>query len=259
LAKIHLDRLRKRHGYVGEPYRALMRKIIAANTEEIAGAIGRITDDNFKRKMTTYRPGREKLFVLPDIREALPKQAVFIRKGATRGDLLSDDLRDSLAQNLRAVLEKPEYVVARGTYAGRMKQAVLADFEKAIKKTFRGYVRRDPAVGMPTNLYAIATTETRSVVDQVKHGYVQEIRRRNSAIYVKKRWIHNMSLLKDRKNARQHHVALNGVTIGFNRDFVIHDKNTGTTYLAPHPHHESLPAEEVISCQCELVYIIGKD
>jgi hypothetical protein len=257
VAKIHLDRLRKRHGYTGEAYKELMGKIITENTESIAHAIGRITSENFKTKLKNYRAAA-KIFTLPDITEAVPKRSVFIRKGAERGTILTDDLRTALAKNLREVLSKPEYIVGRGKYAGRLKQGILFDFQDKIKETFEGYVKRDKLLGMPRNIYSIATTEIRPVVAQVKQGYVANLRKKNPDIDVTKTWLHNMTLLKDRKNARPHHVALNGVSVAFDEDFVVKDKEIGITYRVPHPHHESLPAEQVISCQCEVVYRIRK-
>ena len=65
-----------------------------------------------------------------------------------------------------------------------------------------------------------------------------------------------MRLLKSPENARESHVDLNGTTIPNDEMFRINDKDG--VFLTPYPHHDSLPAGQKISCQCEAQYKIRK-
>ena len=77
IAKYHLDRLKKRYGFTGKKYGNLMQKIIANNTEAVSRAVGRISNDSYKKQFKKYRT-RIRRFVLPDVAEMIPKRSVFI-------------------------------------------------------------------------------------------------------------------------------------------------------------------------------------
>jgi hypothetical protein len=258
MAKVHLDRINKRYGWTGGNYRELMGTIIAENTLSISHAVARTSHDIFSKEFHKLKGTKEKIMVLPDITEVVPKRSVFIRKGAERGKLISDSLRDKLAANLREVMNRPEYMTASGQYSGRLKRKIINDFESEITKTFENYTRKDPSFGVPSNVHAIAVTEIRSTVDQVKAEFMDRFLKKNPEASATKTWIHNSALAKNKRNVRKHHLALNNVTIPVNKNFITHDHDTGQTIIMPYPHHHSLPPEQIISCHCEAVYRIKK-
>ena len=50
MAKIHLDRIKKKYGWSGENYKKLISKIVQANTENIHNSISRILVRDLKAK-----------------------------------------------------------------------------------------------------------------------------------------------------------------------------------------------------------------
>ena len=141
MAKIHLDRLEKKYGkdiLKGKKYKDLMEKIIAQNSENISTRIATLNAKHWEgqnRRITK----KEKRFVMPDIREALPSDAIHIRKAAERSQLLSDELRGSLTKNLRDTLHKftpktdqPAYVRRTGVTAGNINPDLIKEFEPKV-------------------------------------------------------------------------------------------------------------------------------
>jgi hypothetical protein len=249
MAKMHLDRIKKRYGWEGENYRELMRQIIGHNTQASARAIGRllVRDIKFTSKKIPSQ------IIMPDVTQVLPKQSIFIRKGADRGALMADNLRDKLTKDLRQVLSQPTYFTTRG----KLKEDLIIEFEQKIRDTFQSYTKKDPSIGIPANVATIARTEIRSVVSTVKHQYMDRFQKVNPDIVLVKEWIHNSKPYRGYK-PREHHRYLDKTKIKYNEQFVLKNERTGTTYYADHPHAENLPPEEVINCQCEIRYLTSQ-
>lgn len=258
MAKRHLDRLKEKYpqafdDVTGPKYRELMKIIIAENHNSVAKKMTKITKDQYTKERDRSG-GKAKTLNLPDVSSVLPKRSVSIMKAADTGNLITDNLRDKLTGNLRKVLEEPKYMRRRGALAGTLKESAINDFEKSITKTFENYRKKDPRIGIPTNVHAIAVTEVRTVVDEIKNDYAAAVMRKNPDVVVTKVWKHNPGLSKE---PRRDHKALDGVEIGINEKFVIHSPD-GKTYYAQHPHAPGLPPEQSIGCNCEAVYKIQR-
>jgi len=258
MARIYLDRLTKKYspGTVRTgKYRKLVEEIMEENTTKLNRTLFKITDDHYKKENKRITK-KEKRFSLPELEDVLPRKTISVRKSAEKGSLITDDLRDKLSTRLKETLKKKGLETKTGKMAGTLKKEVLAEFEQNIRKTFVNYTKKDPKFKVPGNVRNIATTELRSAVAEIKSEYNKTILEKNPDAKMTKTWIHNMGVLKSRKNARQGHVKLNGKTIGFDKMFTIWGDEG--VYEAPYPHHSSLPAGEVIACQCEILYRVKK-
>lgn len=266
MAKMHLDRLKRKHGWTGKRYQDLMKKIIANNTESIARATARISNSNYSRALKKIKK-KERRFVLPDISEALPKRSVFVRKGAERGELLTDALRTELDKQLRGVLQdlkkrkEPVYITRRGAKAGRISPVAIDEFEKRIRQTFVNYTRKDKRYGVPSNIHTIAVTEVRSTVSEMKHQYNEQLLKRNpDKLKLFKRWIHNPTLSQE---PRPHHMQMDGRTKPGAQPFSVRRKikkkgkwvQIGWTKMM-RPHDPSAPPDQVINCNCDIDYFM---
>lgn len=256
MGKYHLDRLRKKYGWTGGTYSQLMRKIVEENSLSISRAIGRVSQDNF-RKVASKISTKERRLVIPDISEAIPKRSVFTRKAAEKGKLLTDKLRDRLTKSLRKTVSEfsartgePSYVRTTRTgfgmkkKTGRVNPKLVEQFKQSIIKDFEGYKKVDPSYGVPPNIQTIAVTEVRSVADEIKYEYAKAMALQNSDnLRMTKKWIHNKSLSE---NPRPHHMAANGMTVGF---YDVFELSNGA--VLRYPHDPTADISEVASCHCD--------
>lgn len=273
MAKVHIDRIIAKYnikpdpikGYAGKLYRELINHIIAQNTDNMNKNIVKMNRDGWNKALSKITP-KEKKFILPDISDVLPKRAIEIRKAATRGQLVSNTLRDTLTKNLRESLNQftditgeATYIRRRGAKAGTINPKLIKDFEDRITTTFTNYTKRKKGELYPANIKAIATTEMRSAINEMKSIYVNKLREKNPDLIFKKVWIHNRSLSNE---PRRGHEKLNGISIDANEKFKVevYKKIKGKliyirTELMEHPHDPNASAENVISCNCDLEYI----
>lgn len=266
MAKFHLDRLRRRYGFTGKKYGDLMEKIISNNVESVSRAVSRISNDNYKKQFKKYRT-KERRFVLPNIQEVIPKRSVFTRKGAERGVLLTDTLKTELDKQLRSILtdfksrKRPVFIRRTGKERGRINPQVIGEFEKRIVQTFTNYTKKDKRYGIPSNVHTIAVTEVRSAVSDIKELYNQTLLAKNrDKLKMFKRWIHNRSFSKE---PRPHHQQMDGRTIEGSKQFAVRHKvkrkgrwvQIGWTRMM-RPHDPTAPADQVISCNCDLDYLM---
>lgn len=265
MAKIFLDRLAKKYGFkpgqvVGENYRIIMQDIISQNSENIAKSTSRLSKEHWNQQLKKLG-GDKKNFILPDIEEALPKRSVFIRKAAEHGNYISDTLRDDLTKKLRdsldnfrtAKTDEPAFLRRRGTKAGTINPKLVKQFEQDIKNTFANYTKRDPKIGVPSNIKTIAVTEMRSTIDDMKEAYDKEFLKRNPQIRMWKRWLQNRSLSK---KPRSSHAMVHGVEIPFDEKFdvplEVKGVIVGSTPMS-RPHDPSAPLEQIIGCHCDFL------
>lgn len=271
MAKMHLDRLRRKYGYKTGRYQDLMKKIIANNTEAVSRVVGRISNDNYTKALKKIRKPEQR-FVLPDIDEWYPKRSVFTRKGAERGVLLTDTLKTELDKQLRSILttyekkRKPVYIIRRGAKAGRVSPEVIKEFENRILKTFTNYTKKARKgyagkIGIPSNIHTIAVTEVRAAVSDIKDRYNQKLLEKNpEKLRMYKRWIHNKSLSIE---ARPHHEQMDGRTKPGSEPFAVRRKvkkkgrwvQIGWTRMM-RPHDNNAPADQVINCNCDVDYFM---
>jgi len=253
MAKIHLDRIKKKYGWSGESYRKLIEKICVQNTENIHNNIGRILVRDLKAKAKILRVGKQ--ILVPDVTSVLPKRAVHLRKAATKGALMTDTLRDRLTNDLKQVLSTPTYEHQKGRLAGKVKESLVNDFQSKIAETFDGYTKKRGGT-VPSNLATIARTEVRSALSVVKNEYMQALADKNPDMEIMKIWIHRGSGRRG-YDPRGNHEDLDGTQIKMDEDFEIISED-GTRHLCAHPHDDRLPAGEVINCGCEMKYVFVK-
>lgn len=267
MAKMHLDRLKRRYGYTGGRLRDLTEKILAHNNETIARRIAELRKADWEKAAAKTGP-REKRFVVPDVSSVLPRRSVFAVKAAQNGRLITDRLRTALASDLHDALSEftpktgeSRYLRRRGALAGTVNPKLVSEFEARIRETFADYRRRDPRIGMPGNVHGIAVTEFRGTVESVKREFMAGLKSRNPGMTVRKTWLQNKSLAKQ---PRHSHGAVNGKTIGVDELFEVPVYKfirgrwfkTGTVVRMTGPHDPQAPASEVVTCNCELVYSV---
>ena len=259
MRKLSLDRIKEKFGWSGHNYKVLMSAIIADNAEKIHGSViwaDYHTFDKVAAKIST----KERAITLPSLDDILnDTRSVLLRKSAVRGKLMTENLKEKLAQDLRSILEKPEYVRQRGKLSGTLKNQVIEDLQKKMTDTFKNYTKRDKNTGVPKNIKSIVTTELRSVVNQTKDEFNKRILRENPDTSIKKEWIHNGNVWHSKDyTPRRGHEKLHGKKIGYDENFAIKDDQSGQTHHAPYPHYETLPASQVISCNCEVRYTLNR-
>lgn len=258
MAKIHLDRIKEKYGWKGHNYRVLMSAIIADNAQRVHNSVAQVDHkilENQMKKITT----KEKKLNLPRLSDVIKPQSQWTRKGADRGKLITDNLKDKLSKNLRTILDKPEYMRQRGRLTGTLKDQALLDLRETMKQTFKNYTKVDPTIGIPKNIKAIVSTELRSVVNQTKDEYNRKLLQANPDIVIMKKWIHNGNVWGSKDYIpRRYHKQLHGETIPYADNFKIKDEKTKKIYHVPYPHYETLPPEQVINCNCELQTIVRR-
>jgi len=272
MAKFHLDRLQKKYKNIpvkGETYQKLINEIIAHQSERITRKIAKVDKADWEKSLRKIKP-KEKVLV-PSVESVLPKQSIFIRKGAERGELLRDTLRDRLTGDLRGAIEvwserKEGPLITRIFRKGRSIDAInpklIKNFEKNIKTTFDGYTKKDPEFGMPANIHTIAVTEVRSTVNEIKGEYAARVLEKNPDVEITKEWRHNKSLSKE---GRPGHIKINGTKVGQKEKFHVerYTKKRGKWVmigitLMKYPHDPDAPPDQVIGCNCDYVIRIRK-
>lgn len=271
MAKIHLSRLEKKYnlspGTVkGANYRQLMKDIIDNETVNTAKMTARISQSNYTKQMAKVKD-LSKRMVLPNINEVLPKRSIFVRKAAIDGDIITDTLRDSLTKNLRETLrefrtkktKEPAYLRRRGEQAGTINPKVIAEFEKRITKTFKNYTKINPKYGVPSNVHDIAVTEIRKTINPIKQSYNEKLYAQNKNRFdFFKKWKQNKSLAKV---PRLGHLQVDGIQILITENFQVPRYKIikkrwvkVATDSMRYPHDPAAVAEQVISCNCDIIY-----
>ena len=254
MAKIYLNRILNKFAWTGHNYRVLMSGLIADNAQRIHNSVLQVDHKILENQMKKVRV-KEQALNLPRLSDVIKPQSQWTRKGADRGKLITDNLKDKLSKDLRTILDKPEYMRQRGKLTGTLKNQALLDMRETMKETFRNYTKVDPTIGIPKNIKAIVSTELRSVVNQTKQEYNQKLLQANPDIVIMKKWIHNGNVWGSNDyKARKHHRDLHGDEVAYADNFILWNKKAGTRYSVPYPHYETLPPEEVINCNCETQY-----
>ena len=156
---------------------------------------------------------------------------------------------------------RPGYVKLTGVSRGRISEDFVDSFEERIRETFAGYTKVDQDIGVPSNVRAIAITETRGTINEVKHDYFQRLEEKNRGLQIRKRWKHNPSL--SMVEPRPGHAAMDGKEVRVDEMFEVPGfekvdgrwEPTGGITLMLHPHDPKAGPEEVISCHCDADYV----
>lgn len=239
--------LKKKYGYSGEKYQELISKIVKENHEKIATEVLARDERKFKKNLKEIQPKRDqKKIVLPDT-SAVVRSSTTIIKAAQNGKLIADTLRENLRKKIKAVMIEEGITNKNGT----VKKKLSAKVQKGITQVFSEYVKKNPGESMPANIKAIAETETRFVVNNIRNEYIKRINSQTSEDYkIVKTWVHNTSMSS---TPRHPHERLNGKKMDMDKPFVWKNEK-GIMFRAQYPHDPTLPAGEVISCHCEVSY-----
>lgn len=252
MSKSSTERLQKKYGGFRN-YSELAEKIIADNHNRVATKISRLNNSVFTEENAKIK-NKAKAINLPEMVDILPKRVEAI-KSKDKGRWMADRLKRKITDDLRSVLEQPGYMKTRGKVTGTLKDQAIKDFQDKIRQTFENYTKIDPTMGVPPNIRNIAVTEVRSVVNNTKEAYMNELLKRNSDLYIEKTFVHNN---RASKNPRMHHKAANGMTVMKSQPFVLYDKEKGRTIVMMYPHDPNLSPEETIGCSCEVVYSVQR-
>ena len=132
---------------------------------------------------------------------------------------------------------------------------MIAEFEQRITDTFQNYVKKDPKIGIPRNIDAIAKTEIRTTVNNTKKIFADELQKKNPDLKLRKMWIHNNSLSSE---PRPGHVQLDKKIVDYDKPFHVkqYKKFKGKwikigVIEMEHPHDENGGASNNISCNCD--------
>lgn len=247
-------------------YRGLMAEIVADNNQAVQNAVGRLQVSHFSDATRRIKASTTLQVAVPSLEDVLPKRSVFLRKGAERGRLLSDtlrtkltsDLRDAVSQYLTPGGESGQY--KQGERRGELKPEMVSALREKMTQTFQDYTKPG-ATGVPKNIQAIATTEIRSAVDEIKHAWATRLEEQNAGrVHIIKKWRHHPSLSK---TPRWWHHELDGVERPLSIPFTVKNwKKTGNGWYwqevnyMQHPHDSTAPAEQVINCSCECDYVV---
>jgi len=249
--------LKKKYGWSGQKYRDLMGKVISENYKKISSSVLSADSRRYKKDMTAILGISKEKIIIPDVSNII-RRSPTIRKSADRGKLLEASMREEM----RKIVKRGLLASNITTTGGTVRKNVAKNVEKELNIFFKGYTKKDPKFGMPPNVHAIAVTETRSVISQVRKEYTGRVLADNPDIEIEKTWVHNDSLSEQ---WRIGHKKIHGQKKKFKEKFIIpvYKKVNGKwrfmgRALADHPHDASLSAEEVIQCNCEAVYRIVK-
>lgn len=260
MASVFFNRLKNKYDgrkIQGKQYEEVIQDILAHNNEKIGNAIGRLSKENYENELKRIPKTKSGIVKLPDLSEVLPKRSVFLIKAAQNGKIITDDLRTSLEKNLRDTLSKytaagkPRMEIQRGKTTGRINTQLIADFQKAITKTYESKTKKNKNLGVPSNIKQIAITETRTTINSIKREYNQKLIEKNPYLIMMKTWIQNKRLAI---NPRMSHDAKNGETIPMNQLFSVAREQSGGFDYMHGPHDKKGSAENVIGCNCDIIY-----
>lgn len=260
MARIFIQRLEKKYGKEnirGQKYQELINEILTENNQKVGNAVGRLSKKNYETQMKRLSAKKAATVKLPDVSEVLPKRSVYLIKAAQSGRAISDDLRASLERNLRETLAKytndgkPRLEIQRGKTTGRINRKLIDDFQAAITETYETRTKRDKELGVPKNVKQIAITETRSVVSSIKREYNQRLTNQNPDIIMMKVWMQNRMLAK---KPRRSHAEQDGKELPMNEFFKVRREQSGGFDNMHGPYDSQASAENVIGCNCDLLY-----
>lgn len=259
MASTFFKRLKDKYGsenLKGKKYRSLVSEIIERNSTKVGRGVARLSNTHYSDKIKSL--GKKGGVVqLPVADEVLPKRAITLRKAAQSGKSITQTLQTELQNNLRqTLLEHDEKGKPRlETKTGKINQELVKKFREKITNTFESRTKRDKKTGVPPNVKQIATTEVRSTINDIKENYNRELLKRNPGSTMMKTWLHNRQLSK---KPRIGHMELNKKEVVMDEKFKVNvynhkGKRTGTV-LMDRPHDSRAPADEVIGCNCDIVY-----
>lgn len=222
----------------GTGYAKRMQSILRENRQNVSETV---LEADRKRLVKKVKGGEK---IMPEVKHMLGRSKVFL-KAADSGKEMSRTQREALRRIVKRVLLEEPYQ----TRAGNVKKHVAVKVKAALKEHYEGYTKQVPPFGIPENLKAIAVTETRSLLSNLRQEYMTTTQETLEATHtVEKEWEHNSSLSHV---SRKSHRAMDGTRVPVKAKFVLAGK-----YNIDGPHDYSLPASEVVSCNCGMKYYV---
>lgn len=270
MSKASLDYLRKKY-HVDEmfqemikqkQYRNILTEILHVNIEDVAPKIAQRSIRNWGKAISEPVPKRT--YIMPEYVQVIPTREDIRARSRGQTDGISNNLRMALTEKLREKVNTFLGWHKEQTYLKkRINGKLESEFEDEVRQTMHNYIRRDPSFGMPSNIHAIAVTELRTAISNIKRNVADRIREDNPGIMPKKTWIHNAHLSKDIKNIRPGHKKMNGNVIPMDAVFDVPvivkiggtNFQIGTVPMAG-PHDPNAPIDQLVSCHCDLEYTI---
>lgn len=246
--------LKGKYGWTGKRYGSLIKKILVENKKVIATSILEQDKKRFEKNLRDLLPKTEKQKVIrmPDISNVIRKSNVII-KAADNGELMNQSRREDMRKILKDVILSKKVDTTKGV----VNNSIVKEVESKFKDYFENYTKNSPPYGVPKNLHNIAVTETRSLLNNVRHEYMSKVNdtAKQEGFEMFKTWIHNNSLSKQ---PRSNHGVLDGVMLPMDAQFHLVGSKDKKHYYIDSPHDYSLPPEEVITCNCDVVYRMKK-
>lgn len=180
---------------------------------------------------------------LPQVSEAVKtSRVVRSTKGAEEA---VGTLRDAVHQALIDAVQKHGI----STTGRAVPASAAVTFRESLKEVFENYTGETPS-----NVEAMAVTETRGIANQIRQEYAQNVSRMNPGTAVYKTWHHTTAL--KRHDARANHLAMHGMQVEVDRPFKLRTDSGVIMCMAPHA--DELPIGEKINCRCEARYSLRK-
>ena len=245
--------LKGKYGWSGKKYGSLIKKILVENNKVISTSILETDKKRFEKNLRELLPKTQRLKVIrmPDISNVIRRSSVII-KAADRGELMNQTRREDMRKILKETLLSKNIDLRDG----KINNSIVKQIEGKFKTYFESYTKNEAPYGVPRNLHSIAVTETRSMINNVRHEYLASVNdtAKKEGFEMFKTWVHNKGLSKQ---PRSNHESLDGITIPMDRKFNLVSKNNKRYYI-DNPHDYKLPPEEVITCNCDVVYRMKK-
>ena len=250
-------KLQDKYSFKGKKYSTLMGKIITENQEKIVSAVGHLDKKKIEKALKNALPVRakEKIVKMPLPMDVMRRSNV-IRKAADNGQLMSKTRRLEMNDLIKRVLKNNQIETLGGTVSKNIHLKV----KKELNQYFVNYTKNSPPYGVPKNLHAIAVTETKGAINNMRHVYMQESSKVSAkegyAIY--KKWRHNASLSISKKPRKNHIDMGKEKAISINEPFLLKRLDGKPTISINNPHDSMLPASEVVSCNCDVYYFFKR-
>jgi len=242
--------------YRSSNYTELMGRILANNKIKTIEHVAGLSRTNWTAAMKKIT-GTEKAFYIPKVKDLMPRKDLLFLKTKERGKMITRNMKDNLSGDLRRSLlafrktGASSFIRPTGIKAGTINPKLIVDFEERIKKTFTDYTKKDPRFKMPSNVHAIAVTETRTAINDAKMEYVRTLKEKNQEINLWKVWVHNPSLSK---KPRKNHARMNGKKVPIDSMFKVYREDGIGHDLMDRPHDQFAPANQNIGCNCDVVF-----
>lgn len=235
-----------------------MSELLEKYNENIHRAVYRVKADRLTDTISRSKRLRGKI-TIPQLDEVLPKRSISTKKVKEQGKIISQTLYDRLSKDLRDTLDQEQWYQAKGGRAGSMRKGLQESLQERMKETFESYTGKTPG-----NLRNIVVTESRSALNEINRQFMARLMRKNPHLKGWKVWVQNRAWAKHPRTNHSIGALLRsnpkgkrmkwGVGVPLNEQFTLQTKSG--IIKTDGPHDATLPAEEVVGCNCEQKYYL---